>query len=263
MIDGKVAFTGGVNIGDEYTGRKRKVGAWRDTHLRIQGPAVNHLQEVFAEDWHFATGEDLIDETWYPDSTSRWATPWCRSSPAAPTPRPSRSSASSSPRSPRPASGSTSPRPTSCPTRRCWWPWRPLRCAASTCALLLPHRSDMRLVLHAGRSYYDELLSSGVKIYEYQPGILHAKTMVVDDSWATVGSANMDVRSLPAQLRGQRRDLRSRSSPASWPRSSSRTSPRRAEITMEQMENKGHAATGWPRAWRGCCRRCSSFSTSC
>jgi len=61
--------------------------------------------------------------------------------------------------------------------------------------LLLPQHSDMRLVLHAGRSYYDQLLKNGVKIYEYRQGILHAKSMVVDDCWATVGSANMDVRS--------------------------------------------------------------------
>jgi cardiolipin synthase len=53
----------------------------------------------------------------------------------------------------------------------------------------------MRLVLHAGRSYYDELLHSGVKIYEYSSGILHAKSLLVDDRWATVGSANMDIRS--------------------------------------------------------------------
>jgi len=61
--------------------------------------------------------------------------------------------------------------------------------------LLLPARSDMRLVHQAGRSYYDQLLGSGVKIFEYSPGILHAKSMVVDERWATVGSANMDIRS--------------------------------------------------------------------
>ena len=61
--------------------------------------------------------------------------------------------------------------------------------------LLLPRRSDMPLVRNAGRSYYNELIDSGGRIFEYTGGILHAKTMVVDDTWATVGSANMDIRS--------------------------------------------------------------------
>jgi len=61
--------------------------------------------------------------------------------------------------------------------------------------LLVPSKSDLRLVLWAGRSYYGELLRAGVRIFEYQKGFLHAKTLVVDGNFATVGSANMDIRS--------------------------------------------------------------------
>ncbi|MEE8169512.1 MAG: cardiolipin synthase [Phycisphaerae bacterium] len=67
VIDGRIGFTGSQNIGDEYLGRKRKFGPWRDTHLRVIGPATAHLQEVFAEDWHFTTGEDIAaDPTLFP-----------------------------------------------------------------------------------------------------------------------------------------------------------------------------------------------------
>jgi len=194
VIDGRVAFTGGVNIGDEYTGRKRKVGPWRDCHLQLWGPAVNHLQEVFAEDWFFATGEDLISEAWYPEQ--------------------------------QPAGDqlvqiiASGPDTETQPIQRIFFtaitmaeqrvylttpyfvPDQAMLVALQTASLrgvdvklLLPHRSDMKLVLHAGRSYYKELLDSDVEIYEYLPGVLHAKTMVVDDRWSTVGSANMDVRS--------------------------------------------------------------------
>ncbi|HEX6985252.1 MAG TPA: phospholipase D-like domain-containing protein, partial [Planctomycetaceae bacterium] len=67
VVDGRVGFTGGMNIGDEYLGLSRDRGYWRDAHLRIEGPVVLQLQQVFAEDWFFATGEALTDLALYPD----------------------------------------------------------------------------------------------------------------------------------------------------------------------------------------------------
>ncbi len=195
VIDGKVGFTGGVNIGDEYTGRKLKVGPWRDTHLRIQGPAVNHLQEVFAEDWYFATGVDLlVQDRYFPDLVPEGdqVVQIIASGPDTDT---------------QPIhrvifTAVTLAQQRVFLTTPYFVPDQALLVALETAAmrgidvrLMLPHRSDMRLALHAGRSYYDQLLGSGVKIYEYASGILHAKSLVVDDRWATVGSANMDVRS--------------------------------------------------------------------
>ena len=194
VVDGKIAFTGGVNIGDEYTGRKKKVGAWRDTHLKIEGPAVYHLQEVFAEDWHFATGEDAPDDSWFPEQEilGDAVVQVVASGPdtdTLPIHRVFFNAVSSA-------------RKRILLTTPYFVPDQAMLFALQTAALrgvdvqlLLPFRSDMPLVLHAGRSYYDELLEDGVKIYEYKGGVLHAKTMVVDDTWATVGSANMDIRS--------------------------------------------------------------------
>ena len=66
IVDGTVGFTGGMNIGDEYLGANPEIGHWRDTHLRIEGPAVWQLQQVFAEDWFYSTGEELTDEALFP-----------------------------------------------------------------------------------------------------------------------------------------------------------------------------------------------------
>ena len=194
VIDSHIGFTGGVNIGDEYTGRKRRVGHWRDTHMCIRGPAVHHLQEVFTEDWFFATGEDLISERWFPEqqAVGNDMVQIIASGPDTETQPMHRIF----------FTAVTSAAERVFLTTPYFVPDQAMLVALETAAmrgvdvrLLLPRKSDMRLVDHAGRSYYDELLQSGVKIYEYSSGILHAKSMVIDERWATVGSANMDVRS--------------------------------------------------------------------
>jgi cardiolipin synthase len=194
VVDGEVAFTGGCNIGDEYTGRKKKVGRWRDTHLRIDGPAVTHLQEVFADDWFFAREEEPDDENWFPEVTpvGDAMVHIVASGPDTDT-QPIQRIFFAAVNQAQERVFLTTPY---------FIPDQAMLVSLETAALrgvdvrlLLPHRSDAPLVLHAGRSYYKELLESGVRVFEYHSGILHAKTMVVDRSWATVGSANMDVRS--------------------------------------------------------------------
>ncbi|MCA9068389.1 MAG: PLDc N-terminal domain-containing protein, partial [Planctomycetaceae bacterium] len=66
IVDGQTGFTGRMNIGDEYLGKSPELGYWRDTHLKLQGPAVLQLQQIFAEDWYYATGEELTDTQFYP-----------------------------------------------------------------------------------------------------------------------------------------------------------------------------------------------------
>ncbi|MCC6748419.1 MAG: cardiolipin synthase [Deltaproteobacteria bacterium] len=194
VVDGRVAFTGGVNIGDEYTGRKRKVGLWRDTHVQLEGPAVHHVQEAFAEDWFFSTGEEPDDPEWFPEQhrAGNLMVQIVASGPDTDTQPIQRIF----------FTVVTSAKERVYLTTPYFVPDQAMLVALQTTALrgvdvrlLLPRRSDQSLALHAGRSYYDELLEAGVRVFEYRPGILHAKTMVVDQSWATVGSANMDMRS--------------------------------------------------------------------
>lgn len=196
VVDGRVGLTGGINIGREYLGLDPDIGEWRDTHVRIEGPAVLGMQQTFAEDWLVSTEELLDGERYFPEPTEP------------------------------PAGGATVQVIGSGPDRpwaiihhlhflaiaqsqrRVWIttpyfvPDRVLQTALVTAALrgvdvrlLLPRRSDNRLVDWASRYYYAELLEAGVRIYEYRAGFLHAKTMVVDDWFATVGSSNMDIRS--------------------------------------------------------------------
>lgn len=194
VVDGRVGFTGGVNIGDEYTGRKKRVGYWRDTHLRVEGPAVRHLQEVFAEDWHFATGRQPESERWFEpvEAQGDARVHIIASGPDTDT-QPIQRIFFAAVNSAKNRLWLTTPY---------FVPDQAMLVALETAAmrgvdvrLMLPARSDAPLVLHAGRSYYDELIEAGVRIFEYQHGILHAKTMLVDRNWATVGSSNMDVRS--------------------------------------------------------------------
>jgi cardiolipin synthase len=194
VIDSEVAFTGGMNVGDEYSGRARRRGTlhFSDTHLRLEGPCVDDLEEVFAEDWRFATGETLH----FPETQNH-----------------SKGSAAvaivpSGPDQPRNASqlnyfaGITSARTSVWLTSPYFIPDESILSALIGAALkgvdvriLVPQQCDVLLVGPAGRSYYQQLLAVGIRIFEYLPSMLHAKTMVIDEQLALVGSANIDIRS--------------------------------------------------------------------
>ncbi|MCA9772616.1 MAG: cardiolipin synthase [Myxococcales bacterium] len=194
VVDGRIGFTGGLNIGDEYRGKLARRGPWRDTHLRVEGPATARLQEIFAEDWFYAADEDLARHAYFP-----------RPEPAGP-------SAVQIIESGPDESAEQIHRAlfvaVTQAKERVWMtnpyfvPDRALLVAFETAArrgvdvrLLLPGRSDSPLTFHAGRGFYPFLLEAGCKVYEYTHGMLHSKTMVVDGCWSTVGSANMDRRS--------------------------------------------------------------------
>ncbi|MDX9722174.1 MAG: cardiolipin synthase [Myxococcota bacterium] len=194
VVDGRIGLMGGLNIGEEYEGRSKRLGYWRDRHLRIAGPAVHSLERVFIEDWHFATAASL-------DPTEHFPTPQM----------PGDELVQIIPSGPDRAWQSIHMQlfvAITTATRRCFIttpyfvPDESIRVALVTAArrgidvrLIVPSRSDLRLVKWAGRSYYHRLLQAGVRIFEYQKGFLHAKTLVVDGNCGTVGSANMDIRS--------------------------------------------------------------------
>ena len=194
VVDNRVGFAGGLNIGEEYQGRRKKFAPWRDTHLRLEGPAVRRLQEVFTEDWLDTTGEDLTDAEHFPQFDP------CGGDLVQ--------VVDSGPDKPQESihavffTAINEAQVRVYITTPYFVPDTSMLLALKTAAwrgvdvrLLLPGKSDLRLVQWAGRSYFEELLEAGVRIYEHRPGMLHAKTMVVDGVWATVGSANMDRRS--------------------------------------------------------------------
>ncbi len=194
VVDGDVGFCGSQNIGDEYLGRRRKFGPWRDTHLRIVGPAVQQLQEVFVEDWHFATDEDLVADEYFP--------------PPRPVGPHVVQNIPTGPDGPADVLHQVLFAAVAAARRSIdfltpyFVPDRAIILALQAAAhrgvrvrLLVPAASDHWFVLWAGRSYYPELAAAGVEVLEYDHGMLHSKSAVVDGAWAMVGSANMDARS--------------------------------------------------------------------
>jgi cardiolipin synthase len=191
VIDGLVGFTGGINITDEEDERIRK-DAYRDLHLRLEGDIVRELQLVFVEDWAYATGQPPLRLNHPAPQLGGIASQVLVSGPD-----------SSWEAIHRLHVGAIH-----AARERVWLvtpyfvPGEAARMALTSAALggldvrlLVPRRSDSRLVTYAARSYFDELLEAGVKIHEYGPRMLHTKALLCDDDLAIIGSANFDHRS--------------------------------------------------------------------
>lgn len=195
VCDGKVGFTGGINVSDTHSATHSGPDAWRDTHLRIEGEPVHRLQFIFLEDWYFATNQAPFEPEFFPRFAETTG-PWLQI-------------VESGPDNDRHAIAKLYFAAIAGAQRQIllatpyFVPSEALTAALITAALrgvevrvLVPKRSDSRLVSAAARSYYDELVGAGVTIHEYGPPMLHAKLLVVDERIATVGSANFDNRSL-------------------------------------------------------------------
>ncbi|MGH7437461.1 MAG: cardiolipin synthase [Polyangiaceae bacterium] len=195
VVDGSTSFTGGLNVGDEYRGHMVGLGAWRDVHLRIQGPASGELQRVFFQDWAFATGKFIPPEGYFPRDETPEGGATIAIVPSGPDTRTEaiqRLFVGA-------ISGATREVAVTTPY---FVPNESLRVAMELAAmrgvrvrLVLPSKSNHAVTFHAGRSFYAPLIDAGVEVSEYEPGIVHAKTLVTDSEVALVGSANMDLRS--------------------------------------------------------------------
>jgi cardiolipin synthase len=194
VVDGRVGFAGGMNIGDEYQGRKKKYAPWRDTHMRVEGPAAWRLQEVFAEDWFYATGEDLVDPGHFPEiqPVGDDVVQVVESGPDQSYENIHAVFFTAISEARKSIYITT---PYFVPDQSVLMALKAASWKGVDVRVLVPGKSDHQLIRLAGRSFHREFLQAGIKLYEHRPGILHAKTMVVDGCWATVGSANMDIRS--------------------------------------------------------------------
>jgi cardiolipin synthase len=201
VVDGMIGFTGGVNIANDYANSslfrsKRKINAelgWRDTHIQIEGPAVASLQLLFLDSWASQKNGDLPDRQYFPplsaagDKIVRVV---------ASKPGGDHELYKAYALAMQEATKSIHL------TAAYFAPDVQIMEALTNAArrgvdvrMIFPGISDAGLVLHAGQSFYSELLGAGVKIYQLQASVLHAKTAVIDQSWSTVGSANIDIRS--------------------------------------------------------------------
>lgn len=198
VVDGEVAFTGGMNIGEEYGsafGILSQPGkAWRDTHLRVAGPTAWEMAVVFSESWLRAEGSPLELE---PLDAQQAEAPGSRI--LVLDSRPKRGQAESAAAL---AAIVGAARRTVWITNAYFAPgWAGVRILNRAARrgvdvrLLLPGVTDVPIVRHAGHGYFSRLLRHGVRIFEYQPSILHAKALVADGYVSVVGSTNLDFRS--------------------------------------------------------------------
>jgi cardiolipin synthase len=196
VIDGRIGFTGGAAVSKKWKGNVTNQHEWRDSMTRVTGPMVAGIQSAFATDWVYCTGEVIVGDRFFP--------------------------ASSRESGPCGLSVVSSPSDALQPIRLLFWvsyinarrrlwisnsyfiPDIRLRGAVigraksgvDTRVLVPGNQTDAVPVQWAGRSYYEELLTAGVRIFEYEPAMMHAKTCVVDGAWSIVGSANLDERSM-------------------------------------------------------------------
>jgi len=196
VVDGRIGFTGGAAVSDKWKGDTRTPKEWRDSMTRVTGSLVAGIQSAFAANWVYCCGEIIAGPRFYPPNDD--AGPACSLSVVS------------------------SPSDAQQPIRLLLWvsfinaqrrlwiassyfiPDRHLRKAVQERAragvdvrILVPgNHTDALPVQFAGRGFYEELLEAGVRIFEYQASMMHSKTVVVDDAWSLVGSANMDERSM-------------------------------------------------------------------
>ncbi|HET7628080.1 MAG TPA: cardiolipin synthase [Bacillales bacterium] len=196
VVDGKAGFVGGLNIGDEYLGRDKRMGFWRDTHLLVKGEAVRSLHAIFIIDWAY-----LSHETVTPEQTER-TFPMGKSDGGVQV-------AASGPDSNEGLmtnlyfSMITSARQSVWIATPYFIPNKAIRSALAMAAargvsvkLMVPETNDGFLTKYATRSYFDELLDNGIEVYMYRKGFMHQKIMIVDGRYASIGTANVDFRSL-------------------------------------------------------------------
>ncbi|HLZ08221.1 MAG TPA: phospholipase D-like domain-containing protein [Chloroflexota bacterium] len=194
-MDGVIGFTGGVGIADEWRGNAESPQQWRDNHYRVEGPVVGQLQAAFCDNWMQTTGRVLEGDIYFPPTPQRgkmWGQMFRSSS----------------------AGGSENMEllfllsiaaagenirmenayfvPDSLTRKRLI----EARKRGVKIQIIVPGKHiDQQIVRNASRAHWGELLKEGVEIYEFQPTMIHAKLLIVDDYWVSIGSSNLDNRS--------------------------------------------------------------------
>jgi cardiolipin synthase len=198
VVDGHVGYTGGFGLDDKFLGNGRVEGSWRDTNVRFLGPAVMQLQATFAAGWAEATGELLTGDVFFPLEEFKpdgdfyaallYTAPTTGSTPAE------RFLALSLAGARRTMYISNSYFVPDDDFRRMLV--EAARRGVDVRILTASDKTDIKTTWYAGRKRYEELLEGGVRVYEYQPTMMHAKTFVIDGVWSTIGTMNFDNRSL-------------------------------------------------------------------
>ena len=196
IIDAAIGFLGGLNVGDEYLGHDASHGFWRDTHLLVKGEAVETLQVIFLQDWYYSTNQSyLTDDYLFNRDQETEMTGGIQIIAGGPDCAWSNvktllfSMITSATESIWIAS------PYFIPDEDIFEALKVAALSGLDVRLLVPQRPDKRIVFHASRTYFSDLLNAGVRIFEYGKGFMHSKVVIVDKELASIGTANMDMRS--------------------------------------------------------------------
>ncbi|MFD4818536.1 cardiolipin synthase [Peribacillus butanolivorans] len=195
IIDGEIGFVGGLNIGEEYLGRNKNIGFWRDTHMVLEGEAVYMLHTVFLLDWEYVSGEDVLEERQEINTRVEKGDGAVQV-------------VASGPDTQQGIMSDFYYSLITCATKSIWIaspyfvPNQAIKAAIKHAALkgiqvrlMVPAVNDGFLTQYGSRSYFGELLQFGVEVYTYKKGFLHQKLIIVDGDIASIGTANMDMRS--------------------------------------------------------------------
>ena len=192
LVDDNIAFTGGTNIGKEYLGRLSPA-QWLDYTVRVEGPVARQLQDVFCGDWHFTTDEELkVSTNPITDASGNAVIQVLESGPDTEFKALYQAIFSAINQAKKEILFTT---PYFIPDPAINTALQVAAMQGVKVKIILPQKNDAPMVQRASRSFYEELLSVGVEIYEYIPRVLHAKMMIIDEKMTFLGSANMDIRS--------------------------------------------------------------------
>jgi len=195
VVDGTRALVGGINIGREYQGMDRRFGYWRDTHLEIEGDGVYSLQLIFLLDWHFSSKENIELLNYFPRQKDHPEKHYVQI-------------AASGPDSHWESihqmyfSIITTAEDSLYITSPYFIPDESILMALKIAALsgvdvrlIIPGKPDYKIVHWASHSYLEEIMEAGVRVYQYRKGFIHSKVIIADGALASIGTANMDLRS--------------------------------------------------------------------
>jgi cardiolipin synthase len=194
VVDGNTAWVGGLNVGDEYLGRDPKVGYWRDTHLRVEGPVAQTVQVSFIEDWHWAADE-IPALNWDPCPAASGARRAILCLPSGPADELESCTLFFIAAINRATARLWIASPYFVPDEQFITALQLAALRGVDVRILFPERSDNLLVSLSAWSYLEELEKTGITVYRYQRGFMHQKVTLIDDDYCTIGTANFDNRS--------------------------------------------------------------------
>ena len=194
IIDGYIGYTGGINIGDEYMGKNKKFGYWRDTHIRIEGSSVYMLQMVFLIDWYYTTQKESFHEQYFPKLKNKGNSmiQVVATGPDSDWEAIHYAYFSAICNAKERVYIET---PYFIPDESLLRALKSASISGVDVRIIFPSIADHKIVHQASYSYFDDILRSGGKVYLYKKGFIHSKVVIIDDKISSIGSANMDLRS--------------------------------------------------------------------